>query len=528
LWAIVRRTLLLDYFRGQFEGVAGVLALGGALIWAVHPLNTESVAYVTQRTESMMGFFYLATFYAALRYWNAKVPFSRAAWLLVATATSVLGMLSKEMMASAIAMVLLFERTFVAGSFRRAWQRSWPLYLGLAVGWLPILAINFHGPRTPLAGFHLGVPAHVWWLTQAKVLLIYLKLALWPWPLVIHYEVPYLESFKAAWPWLLGVALLAGATLAMVWRRTAVGFVGGWLFAVLSPTLLIPMPGETLAERRMYVPLMAIVPLAVVGGFALFEWLVQRFTSNTIRPRPSRTALAATAAATLALAAVFSMVSIRRLAAYRTELAVWQDAATYQPHDPLVQINLGTALASQGRSAEAIGHFNEALQLDPDPRHAHFSHAHFNLGRALAEMGRPREALEHYEQAVHAEPGFADAQYNFALSLSSAGRTGEAIEHFREAVRARPDFAAAHNNLAIALAGTGRTAEAISHFERALKFEPDCEGFANLAFAYALMNRRSEALAAADKAVALARTQGKAGLANELDAWLRSYRAAAQ
>src|SRR6185295_1111252 len=85
LWMIVWRTLQLDYFRGQFNGGAGMLGFWSALVWAVHPLNTESVAYVTQRTESMMGLFYLAALHASLRYWSAAIQPARAAWLVVAT-----------------------------------------------------------------------------------------------------------------------------------------------------------------------------------------------------------------------------------------------------------------------------------------------------------------------------------------------------------------------------------------------------------------------------------------------------------
>ena len=150
---------------------------------------------------------------------------ARAGWLILATLTGVLGMISKEMMASAISMVLLFERTFIAGSFRRALRDSWPLYIGLALGWLPIFVINANGPRTPLAGFHLGIPAHVWWYTQTEVFVLFLKLTFWPWPLVIHYEIPFLETLSAAWPWVLGVVAYCLATLILVWRRTAASAV---------------------------------------------------------------------------------------------------------------------------------------------------------------------------------------------------------------------------------------------------------------------------------------------------------------
>ncbi|MEO8499150.1 MAG: hypothetical protein ABI614_29135, partial [Planctomycetota bacterium] len=142
LWAIIARTLRLDYFEGRFERVAEPLSFASALVWALHPVNTESVVYVTQRTELMMGMFYLATLYCSLRYWAAAHAATRWAYLVLATTTCLSGMLCKEMMASAPVMVLLFERTFVARSFRRALRRSWPLYVGLALAWVHVIVIH--------------------------------------------------------------------------------------------------------------------------------------------------------------------------------------------------------------------------------------------------------------------------------------------------------------------------------------------------------------------------------------------------
>lgn len=550
LWAIVRRTLLLDCFGGRFEHAAGSLSFLAALLWALHPLNTESVAYMTQRTEVMMGFFYLAVFYAGLRYWEAKTNNARTAWLAVATLAGVLGMISKEMMASAIAMVLLYERTFITGSFLKALRASWPLYVGLALGWLPIFVINANGPRTPLAGFHLGIPAHVWWYTQTVVFALFLKLTFWPWPLVIHYEIPYLETLFAAWSWVLVVVAYCVATIVLVWRRTSAGFVATCFVAVLSPTLLIPLPGETMAERRMYMPLAAIIPFFIAGVYAL----VQEFERKRERSRgPREVAILATGIGAVVIATIFGMVSFRRLAAYRDEFSIWQDAALYQPHDPLIQINLGTSLAHNGLHREAIVYFEQALKLDP--KH---SHAHYNLARALVETGRGAEALPHYEQAVQADPKFADAQYNYALALRNAGRIAAAIEHFEAAIECRPDFAAAHNNLAATLASVERYADAAPHFEEAVKLEPDAqtyfnlamtvvelgrvsdaigylqeavkltpslEGYINLAAFCAAAERRAEAIAASQKAISLARETGQDGLAVELEARLATYRA---
>src|SRR5262249_22088562 len=153
--------------------------------------------------------------------------------------------------------------TFVRGSFARTLRESWPLYLGLASAWLSLALWNLQGPRTEAGGFHIGISAIDWWFTQAKVIFLYLKLTIWPWPLVVHYEMPYLNTLALAWPWVLGAAALLIGVLALTIRRTAWGYVGCWFFAILSPTLLVPIGTEVAAERRMYLPLATIIPCAV-------------------------------------------------------------------------------------------------------------------------------------------------------------------------------------------------------------------------------------------------------------------------
>ena len=192
------------------------------------------------------------------------------------------GALSKEVIASVPAVAVLYGGTFIAGSFRRL-RESWPLYLGLILCWVPMVVINSNGPRTPAAGFHLGLPGYIWWFTQCKVLLLYLKLTVWPWPLVLHYEIPYLETFADAWPWVVPVVLLGVVTLVLVWRRSVVGFVSLGAIAALSPTLLIPCVGEIVAERRMYVSLAMLVPLVVVGFYELLRRTMHAARSTPLR-----------------------------------------------------------------------------------------------------------------------------------------------------------------------------------------------------------------------------------------------------
>ena len=189
LYGIVRRTLLLERFRDRFGVAAVPLGLAVALLWAIHPLQTDSVEYVSQRTESLMGLFYLAALYASLRYFTAETSRGKGLAATGASLVCLAGMACKEVMVSAPLMTLLFDRSFVSGSFRGALKKSWPLYSGLAGGWVLLLALNIDAPRSRAAGLNAGLPVYVWWFTQAKVVLLYLKLSIWPWPLVIHHDM---------------------------------------------------------------------------------------------------------------------------------------------------------------------------------------------------------------------------------------------------------------------------------------------------------------------------------------------------
>ena len=514
LMAIVQRTLCLDYFEGKFEQASGPLSFIVGLLWTLHPLQTETVVYVTQRTELMVGFFYLATLYASLHYWSTISSSGRRIWLSLATVACLAGMASKEVMVTAPVMVLLFERTFVARTFWRALKNSWPLYVGLFLSWVLLLYLNYGAPRADSAGFRVareaGLPAYAWWLTQMKVLLLYLKLTVWPWPLSIHYEMPYFMTPGLAWPWLAPVVLLGIISLVLVWRRSAIGFVGAWVFVILSPTLVVPILTEVAAERRMYLPLAALITLVVVAVYSLAQ--------KSAPPRQWPVALAGIVA--LLLAVVWSIVSVNRLAAYHDDLTLWQDNLMHQPDDAISHNNLGNALHEAGRLQEAIDHYNTALQLNP-----RYYPAHNNLGAILNEMGQPQAAIPHFEETLRLKPDSAEAHNNLGLALANTNRYREAIAEYGVALQLDRDYPDAHFNLSLALRSIGQPQEAVTHCLEALRFVPNApKTWANLAMAYAELNRSAEAIAAAEKALALARSQGQTALAAGLEAWLKSER----
>ncbi len=553
LAAIVRRTLRLPYF-GMSARVAWGVSSAVALVWALHPLNSEAVVYVTQRTELLVGLCYFTVLWAALRYWDAGAPAARAGWVVVAGLVGLAGMASKEIMVSAPLAVLLYEGTFVRDGLGAA-RRSWPLYASLGLGWVLLYLLSAGGVGG-LADPRHQIALLVWWATQTKMLLLYLKLSVWPWPLSLHYAPAYLRTAGAAWPWILAVAALAAGTLALTWRRPAARFVVLVVVAVLAPTLVVPLPKMIAAERRMYVPLAGLVTLAIVGGYRAAVARV---------PRAVVGLWVATAAAVVGLGAL----TVRRVADYATVVGIWQDAVRHQPDDAMSHYNLGVALLDEhrpqealrcfedalrlepdyamaldnlggtldrvGRSAEAIAPLEEALRLDSDDGVAHNNlgsalikvgrpldaidhlnralaltdaqdseRVHLNLGRALLGAGRAAEAIVHFEQATRLDPEDAEAERLLATALLGAGQPARAVEHYERVVALVPDDEAAHNNLGAALLHLGRAEEAVAHLERAIRLDPvHANAYFNLGTALLDAGRPHEAVAQFQRVIQL-------------------------
>jgi tetratricopeptide (TPR) repeat protein len=526
LLIVVRRTLQLPYFGGRFAGAAGWLAFAAALLWSVHPLLTDAVVYITQRTELLMAWFYLATLYCSLRYWStfplprreglgegSFIPSKslegdtyeatssrRTLWLTLAIVACLCGMLSKEVMVSAPIVILLFDRTFISRSFGAAFRRSWKLYLGLALTWIPLLVLSRYSPRSKSSGFELCENFHnvfLYWLTQCKVLLMYLKLAAWPWPLRCAYELPKVDSFASFCIYVVPVLLMSALALWLLKRNSPIGFVFVFVGAVLAPTSIVPILTEMAAERRMYLPLAALMAAVVVAIYLFVRRQLAISRAAGDSSPNSKAPILAAAVSVILLVTVYSIVGSHRISDYHNQTLMWQQVADSQPLNYMAHYNLGLIYNEAGREADSIKELQTSIEAHP-----RYPASRSALGFALMHAGRMPEALASIQAALEINPEYVPALNNMGIALTKLGNLNEAIQYLERAVRLDPGHADAHNNLGEALLQVGRTAEAEEQFRAAQSLTPGDAGVLyNLAMSHRSKGDLTQAIDLFERAI---------------------------
>jgi hypothetical protein len=484
LFGIVRRT---------WKGAdADWIAAAVALLWVVHPLQTESVTYLVQRAESLMGLFYLLTLYCFVRGdvrgseaprgaplprpeapIGAPLPGPEApvgaplpgpvaeafkafgspravsaAMLRLSVIFCWLGMATKEAMVSAPLVVLLYDRTFVALSFAAAWRARRTYYVALFASWLLLagLILSTHG-RGGTVGVGFGVGIIQYWLTQFPALVRYLWLSLWPNPLVFDYGTEWVDHYAELVPCVAVVGILLALTLRGVRRGTAAGFLGVVFFAVLAPTSLMPGVRQTSAEHRMYLPLAAVLFAVVAGCYSTWG-------RRTLLLWPL-------------LAGWWLKLTLDRNWYYAHPVAMWQDTVSKRPTNPYSRNNYGGALLAARLPANALLQLQESVRLKPD-----FLEGHGNLGSAYFTTGDLRNALREYQIAVKLGPKYAAVHNNYGVALLSAQELALARQQFEQAIDLDPDFAEAYNNLGNVRLRQGYPADAAVAYRKALAIQP--------------------------------------------------------
>jgi tetratricopeptide (TPR) repeat protein len=476
LFCVTLRTLRLPSLTGRFNVEARHLALAMTLLWTVHPLVTESVTSVIQRSELIVAFFYLSTFYCVVRSFSST---KKGFWYRAAITACFLGMASKEVMVTAPVMVLLYDRAFLSGSFNKSLRKRWPLYLGLSVTWAVLgLLIHFNSDRNGTAGFGHGVE---WWayaLTQCQAIVHYLSLSFWPRGLVFDYGTDVVRDFSAAWPYVVTILVLLLATAYATVRHSKLGFAGCWFFGILAPSSsVVPLTTQTIAEHRMYLPLIPVVALATLALFAKAN-------------RQAAFALIVVAATLLGWG------TVRRNEVYKSSASLWEDTVRKRPGNIRAYNHLGNALDSEGRTLEALAIYDKAMQSRPEHAMAYYNKAEMTL-----KMGQAQEAIALFDQALRLNPGYFKAFRGKGDALVQAGRKEAAISAYQEALKLEPDDSEAAISLGVALLGADRVPEAIDRFEAVLHADPqNGKAHSNLGYAFSKvgrMNMASEHFAAA-------------------------------
>jgi len=403
LCGVVRRTLRSPRLAARFGAHADAVAWTSAALFALHPLASEVACYVSARTESLVGVFYLATLYCAIRAREATRP---ARWIAAAAAAGALGMASKEVMVSAPLVVALHG----AVSWGKERSRVQLATFGvLALGWGLLAALALSSPRAESAGFGHWVTPAIYLANQCRVIPHYLRLVLVPGPLVLDYGTPEPLGWTDVWPGALLLAVLAVLSLVALRRWPAAGFVGVACFAILAPSSSVfPIASEVGADRRMLLPLAALLAALVAGVWAL----LRRAGAERLGPWLA-------GAAALGCAAL----SFARAGDYTSEIAVWQHDVAVAPQNRRAHYDLAKAYERAGRTDEAraemaqavlgeIALYERVLPLQPDG-----VAARVDLG-ALHELAGDTERAEAlYREALERAPTDRYALRRMALFL---------------------------------------------------------------------------------------------------------------
>lgn len=458
-FGIIRRTLLLPYWRGRFDKSAAALIAGVvAVLWGVHPLLTETVVYVSQRMELLAGVFYLLTLYCSIRALESQAM----PWGAAAVAATAIGLLAKEQVASAPIAVIIYDSVFLYGSLFVALRRRALFYGSLAVTWSIFVALTTFGPRSAAVGFDLGVTASDYLRTQAGVLVHYLRLAFWPHPLCISYaDWPIEHSWMASAPegaFILTLLVLSAYSL---WKRWWPGFAGAWFFLILGPSSsFVPIITEIAAERRMYLPMISIVTLVVAMGVWIHRAAQRRSPRNSAIP-VSISALA------LVVFVGSAAATIRRNHEFQSTEAILGATLAARPGDELVRGALMQDAAQKGDMARAHAFYEEGLSLD-----SRSESVRYNWGECLAMAGNIDSAIEEFKTILSINPENNRAQRRLGMLLMQQGRASEAVDHLAAGLWKAPEYFAGYNNLGVAQASLNRNSEAILSFRTAIELNP--------------------------------------------------------
>ena len=457
LFGILERSIHLFEKRNEQSSGNKRYLLSGiiTLFWALHPLQTETVTYIAQRAESLGSLFYLLSVFAFIRFSESEKP-SRF-WGIVCILACYIGIGAKELIVTVPVFILLWDRTFVSGTFRSCWEKHKILHIALFASWIPLgFLIGSNHSRGGSIGWIDNVGIWESLLTQSKAICLYLQQTIWPNQLVFDYGTRFVSGFHEVFVQFILLLVAFVVSLWLCMKNKLAGFLCFSFFLVLAPTSsIIPIHTQPIAEHRMYLAL--IFPLSAL--IILLNKIVPQ------KGKPWLWSLFVIAVVTL------GTLTHQRNVTYQTRVALWKDTVTKNPDNARARNNYGQALIQEGQLTEAKKQLLEAIKIQPNHAFARFS-----LATLQAHEGSLNEAIENYRLTLQVAPDYHEARLRLAETLLKAGKDSIAVKEYLEYIKQQPQSAEAYYALGNIYAQNRQIALAANAFKKVVSIDPSHTG----------------------------------------------------
>ncbi|MCC9605887.1 tetratricopeptide repeat protein [Blastopirellula sp. JC732] len=451
-WRTFQSPRLAERYAAAAIPLAGVIAL----VWALHPLQTQSVTYIVQRYESLMGLFFLLTIACLVR----GADSGKSIWYVASLGCCMLGMGTKEVMAAAPIMALWYDRVFLSESWRELRRKRWAYYAVYLLAFAALIffiASQWHwiAKRGTLFNEHLSPLAYA--MNQGPVILHYIRLAFWPQGQNLDYGWRPSEDYAALYAADLVILILLALTIWAIWKAPVLGFLGGWFFVILAPSSSFAPIIDLAFEHRMYLPLLTLAALTVVGGYELIVRLAKPLQRVTV-------------AGVLSAVVILSLgaTTMLRNEVYDTPLSLWTDVMHKAPHHWRSYLNIGNYYAQRKEFAKALSYFTKAYELHPSDHRVLSNYA--SILETLKQDYPLAETC--YQRALIDNPEAGLVRYNYGAFLNKLGRYAEAKVQLEQAYKINDQFPRIRVTLAAIDIHLGDKEDAKKYLLRQLNVNP--------------------------------------------------------
>jgi protein O-mannosyl-transferase len=493
------------------------IALFAALLFVVHPIQTQAVTYIVQRFTSMAAMFYLLSvvMYAKARLSSRQA--GRLASFFLSLLSAVLAMKTKEIAFTLPVVIVLYEFSFFKSSLKKKLLFLLPVLLTLVI--IPVSVMGTHKPLGELLSdlsastrVQTNIPRWDYLMTQMRVIVTYIRLIFLPVNQNLDYDYPIFHSLSQLPVILSSLFLLSifGTAVYLLYKSWQAGKLASlqagnngswqackldsddsrftihvsrliffgilWFFITLSVESSVIPIADVIFEHRVYLPSVGAFMAISAAAFIIVGKVRSRRQAgkSVIYALPVLVVV-------LLTGATFARNSI-----WKNEAGLWSDVVRKSPDKLRPHYDLGLAYENQGETRAAVREYQIALQINPTD-----AETHNNIGGIYFQQDRMEDALKEYQTALKYRPGSDTAHYNAGNAYFSLGRLDEAMREYKAALKINPDDAAAHNNLGVVYLMQGRLDEALGEIGRALKLDPQyADARVNLAKVLGKMNEQ--------------------------------------